>query len=159
MAGSGAGLVKATTFGLYLLPVAGWALLRLWRRGLQGESWRELTFMFIAMAVPLGLTLAWVRLADVTKADNHLATFLLSSSLSDFNWGSWESRFSLELWQTKLRIVATQVSWWPLFVVAALAALPGQQRWREIALCLGVFFRCSDHIPEALCLPRLLFCR
>ncbi len=32
LAGTGAGLVKVTTFLLYLIPAAGWALARLWRR-------------------------------------------------------------------------------------------------------------------------------
>lgn len=147
MVGAGAGLVKATTFGLYLLPVTGWALFRLWRNRSQGQSWRELASMFIAIGIPLAFTFGWIRLADVTKESNPLAGFLLSSNLSDFNWGTWGSRFSLELWQTKLRIVATQVSWWPLFVVAAVAALHGRRRWWEIALCLSIFFSAMIIFP------------
>ena len=39
MAGTGAGLVKVTTYLLYLIPVAIWLIARLWR-GRENGTWR-----------------------------------------------------------------------------------------------------------------------
>lgn len=140
VAGAGAGLVKATTFGLYLLPTAGWALQRLWRGRAQGPLRVDLAWMAVAAAIPLGLTFGWIRLADATKAANPMADFLLSGNMTDFNWGTTATRFSAELWGLKARIVIEELSWWPLFVATAvLAVTAGRRRWREMTLCLGLF--------------------
>jgi hypothetical protein len=140
VAGTGAGLVKATTFGLYLLPVAGWAILRLWR-GRSQPAWRvDLAWMAALLAVPLAATFAWVRLADAIKTANPMADFLLSANLSDFNWGTTATRFSAGMWRMKLRIVSEELSWLPLLAgLVLLGATRGRRRWREMALCFGLF--------------------
>ncbi|MES1168841.1 MAG: hypothetical protein ABUL61_06690, partial [Oleiharenicola lentus] len=141
IAGAGAGLVKATTFGLYLLPAAGWAGQRLWSDRAQRKNWRgDLAWMVPAMAVPLLCTFAWVRRADDIKAANPMADFLLSQNLSDFNWGTTATRFSGGMWRLKARIVTEELSWAPLFAgTLILGVVAGRRRWREMLLCLGLF--------------------
>ena len=72
LAGTGAGLVKVTTFILYLLPAGWWAAARLWRT--RKTTWKaELAWMAAAVAVPFAATLWWLHFSDATKALNPLA--------------------------------------------------------------------------------------
>ena len=138
-AGTGAGLVKVTTFLLYLLPTGGWAVRRLWveRRG----SWKtDLGWMVGIVAIPFAATLGWLHFADGVKALNPLAGFLSSENLRDFNWGTWETHFSTELWALKGRILRNSLTWLPAVGICLLAAwLAGRQRWRGPALCALLF--------------------
>jgi hypothetical protein len=140
VAGSGAGLVKVTTLLLYLLPVAGWALIRLWRNRADGR-WRvELAWMAAAVAVPFALTLWWLHFSDAVKALNPAAHFLRSEAAVGFTIGAPATRFSGELWAMKGRIIAHQLTWLPLLIGGvALALLGARHRWRELGLCAGLF--------------------
>lgn len=139
-AGTGAGLVKVTTFLLYLLPAALWALHRLWAARREGRWRGDLAWMAGAVAVPFAATLWWLDFADAVKAQNPLGRFLVSSKLTDFTFGTTATRFSSEFWLLKARIVTQQLTWWPVLVGgAALALLAGRSRWREILLCTGAF--------------------
>ncbi len=139
VAGTGAGLVKVTTFMLYLLPAGWWAVMRLWaaRKG----AWRtELIWMAGAVAVPFAATLWWLQFADATKALNPLGVAFTSAGVRDFSLGTNATRFSAELWATKIRIVAEQLTWWPAMAFCGLMWLgAGRGRWREIAICLVWF--------------------
>lgn len=138
-AGTGAGLVKVTTFLLYLLPAGVWAARRLWA-GRRGAWRRDAAWMTAAVAVPFAAALAWLQFADATKAQNPMADFLTSTRLQDFNLGTNETRFSGEFWAMKGRIVRDQLTWLPVLVAgAALALAAGRARAREILACLGVF--------------------
>lgn len=139
LAGSGAGLVKVTTFLLYLLPAAVWALTRLWRH--RRSEWRtDLVWMTASVAVPFAVTLWWLQYADATKAQNPLAAFIVSGNLTEFNLGTNATRFSAELWLTKLRMVATNLTALPVLLGCALLLLgPARRRWREVLACLGWF--------------------
>lgn len=139
VAGAGAGLVKVTTYLLYLLPAAVWACNRLWRNR-RGE-WRvDLGWMSAAVALPFAVTLWWLHFADATKAENPLATFIVSDNLTEFNLGTNATRFSGEMWLTKLHMVAQNVTWLPLLIVGGLLmAGPARRRWREICACVGWF--------------------
>lgn len=139
LAGSGAGLVKVTTYLLYLLPSACWAMARLWRN--RRSEWRaDLIWMTAAVAVPFALTLWWLHFADATKAQNPLATFIVSGNLTEFNLGTNATRFSAELWLTKLRMVATNLTALPVVLgIAVLLFGPARPRAREVFACLGWF--------------------
>jgi len=139
VAGTGAGLVKVTTFLLYLLPAAGWAAVHLWRH--RSDSWRrELAWMLGAVVIPFGATLGWLRYSDAVKALNPSAQFLRSGESLSFTLGAPATRVSAELWAMKGRLIATQLSWLPMLVgSAALAVAVARPRFRELALCLGVF--------------------
>jgi len=87
----GAGLVKITTFILYLLPAGIWAARRLWHAP-RAERKREFIWMALAVILPFSLSVWWVYQADAIKALNPLAAFLNSDNLSDFNFGTWQMR-------------------------------------------------------------------
>jgi hypothetical protein len=140
LAGVGAGLVKVTTFLLYLLPVAAWALCRL-RQGRQDRSWRaDLRWMAAAVAVPAAATLWWIWQADVIKARNPMADFLSSANLRDFNLGTLAMHFSPTLWALKARILREELTWWPLLAGAGvLLAVGARPRARAVLFCTLVF--------------------
>ncbi|MBI2513707.1 MAG: glycosyltransferase family 39 protein [Opitutae bacterium] len=140
VAGTGAGLVKVTTFLLYLLPAGAWALARLWR-GRRDGRWRvDLGWMAAALAPAFAATLWWVGQADAIKALNGLADFLNSVHMRTFNFGNNELRLSPALWGMKWRIVRDELTWLP-FVAACVPVLwvAGRHRWRAVAFCATVF--------------------
>lgn len=140
LAGTGAGLVKVTTFLLYLLPAGGWALARLWSD--RHAGWKtDLAWMAAAVALPFAATLGWMHFADATKALNPLAGFLQSENLRDFSWGTRATRFSAELWTLKGRILRDSLTWGPAVGLCFLVALAaGRRRWPALALCWFLFF-------------------
>jgi hypothetical protein len=147
LAGCGAGLVKVTTFMLYLCPAGWWALCRVWF-GRAGGRWRgDLAWIALALAPPCAATLAWLHFADVTKALNPSAQFIREASLRDFNFGTWAVRLSPETWRQQWRNIADSLSWGPLLAAgAALTLLAGRPRRGDIAklllwfgVVLGVF--------------------
>lgn len=139
LAGVGAGLVKVTTFILYLIPAGWWAGRRLWaiRRG----AWlRELGWMIAVVTVPCAATLWWLEFSDATKTLNPLARFLTAANLREFNFGTAETRFSAHMWGLKWRILAQELSWLPIVALCGVAGLiAGRKRWAEIAGCLACF--------------------
>ncbi len=139
--GMGAGLVKVTTFLVYLLPVAGWALIRLWAG--RKENWKaDLGWMVAAVAVPFAATLWWMDFADATKALNPLAGFLQSENLQSFTWGTWTARFSYEGWASKGRMLRDSLTWLPavgICLLAAAASTETRRRWREVGVCGAAF--------------------
>lgn len=139
VAGVVAGLVKVTTFMLYLLPAGIWAATRLWeaRKG----AWKtEFAWMAAAVVVPFGATLWWLDFADATKALNPLANFLTSSNLKEFNFGTLAIRLSADSWATKWRIVSEALTWLPAVVFClVLVPLSARARWRPVAGCVAAF--------------------
>lgn len=132
VAGSGAGLVKVTTYLLYLLPPAWWAATRLWAT--RKSTWKiEFAWMTAAVTVPFAATLWWLHFADATKELNVLATWLTSANLRDFNLGTNATRFSIAMWQQKFQIIRHELTWFPgILLCGGLAVLAGRRRWREI---------------------------
>ncbi len=139
LAGTGAGLVKVTTFILYLLPAGWWAVTRLW--AVRKAGWKtELAWMAAAVVLPFGATLWWLDFADATKALNPLGIVFTSAGLREFNLGTNATRFSPGLWATKARIVSEQLTWLPgILFCGVLVAVAGRTRWREIAACAACF--------------------
>jgi|CXWL01.1.fsa_nt_gi hypothetical protein len=150
VAGAGAGLVKVTTFMLYLLPVGVWAVRRLWRGRADG-SWRqELAWLSGVMAVPVIASWWWLHFADATKALNPMADFLNSMAVRDFTLGTWQIRISAENWAKIARIVGEKLTWWPALAgCAVLAGFASRARGREILFCTGGF------AAALLCFPVL----
>lgn len=140
LTGTGAGLVKVTTWLLYLLPAGAWALVRL-LRGRESGRWRgDLGWMAAAVAVPFAASAWWVWLADRIKARNPLAEFLLSGNLQDFNLGTMATRLSPAYWAMKWRIVSEELTWLPLVGAAGLlAVIAARHRLRQAVFCVLVF--------------------
>ncbi len=140
LAGTGAGLVKVTTFIIFLLPTGIWAALRLWRLRAAGRWVAEIRWMAAAVALPFAFTYAWVRYADVVKARNPLAGFLDSGHLQSFTWGTLEARVSPALWKMTWRIFSEELSGFLAWgTCVAIVLLAGRKRWREILACVGGF--------------------
>lgn len=139
VAGTGAGLVKVTTFMLYLLPAGWWAARRLWAG--RGGAWKaDLAWMAGAVAVPFAVTLWWLRFADAIKALNVLGKDFTSGALSDFNFGTMADRLAPNLWAVKVRILTEELTSLPVMLLcAALVPLAARARWREIAGCVAWF--------------------
>ncbi len=139
LAGTGAGLVKVTTFLLYLLPAGWWAGTRWWAARKTGGR-TELAWMATAVAVPFAATLWWLHFADATKQLNPLAGFITSEQLKDFNFGTAATRWSAELWVMKARIFTDELTSLPAMVLLGVVVLLVRAtRWREIVFCLGLF--------------------
>ncbi|MCC6414957.1 MAG: hypothetical protein IT582_03500 [Opitutaceae bacterium] len=139
VAGTGAGLVKVTTFMVYLLPAGIWALRRLWAG--RGGAWKgDLGWMAAAVALPFAATYGWVRYADAVKAENPLAHFLRSGELTYFNFGDMAMRLHGEVWAQQWAQVAERVAWLPATGLALVALLfSGGRQLRAVAGCLLAF--------------------
>lgn len=139
LAGTGAGLVKVTTFILYLLPAGVWAAIRLWQN--RRTVWKtDFVWMAATVALPFAATLWWLRFADATKALNPLGVEFTSANLRSFNFGWAGTHLSPELWATKARIVSEQITWLPVVLLCcAVAVLGGRTRWKEILGCVICF--------------------
>ena len=140
LAGTAAGLVKVTTFLLYLLPLGASAVARLWRLRLAG-AWRsDLRWMACALSLPLGASLWWIWYADLVKARNPMAGFLLSSNLRDFNLGTSATRVSPEIWAMWGRIVGGELTGLPVLLAGLVLVLACAGKRRAAALaCVASF--------------------
>lgn len=149
LAGTGAGLVKVTTYLLYLIPPALWAVRRLWQRRTAG-AWRaELGWMAAAVAAPCAASLWWLRHSDAVKAANPLAQFLTSDRMMAFNIGDWAMRVSPELRAMQWRIIREELTWFPLVAACLLLALfTARHRLAAMALCAGVFLAALVIFPQ-----------
>ena len=136
--GLGAGLVKVTTFILFLLPASGWALLYLWRTRLHLIA---ATIWIVAATLgPFAATLWWIRFADSIKQLNPSAQFLRSSNLSDFNFGTVADRFSAETLLQHWQHLTQDVVWLPVLVFGlCLACTVSRRWWRQILWCVGCY--------------------
>ena len=136
LAGLGAGLVKVTTFFVYMLPAACRALHWLWQ--LRHEKrWRsDVVWMTAAVALPLVVTFWWGHHADAVRSLNPLAHFLVSNNLVDFAFGTWTTRFSSELWMQKWQTTAFSVTWWPVLVAGLILAVFSS--WDRLRQGLGL---------------------
>lgn len=147
--GAGAGLVKVTTFMLYLIPAGLWAVRRLWQCRRHGKWWADLAWMVGSSAVPFVLTLWWLRFADEIKAANPMGRFLTSDRMMDFNLGTWATRLSPEMWAMKGRFVAETATWWPVLALGAVVAFSAaRHRLRQIGLGTAVFVAALVLFPE-----------
>ena len=143
-AGAGAGLVKVTTFLIFLAPAFAWSLHQLWlaRPGAAPRDWRPLvrTFGWLA-AAHAGSFLAsfwWVRFADAVKALNVSARAFQSAGLTSWNFGTGR-RFDPELWSAIWKIISQQITPPGVLIIGALAVVLASRRRWLIATLLGLW--------------------
>ena len=147
--GTGAGLVKVTTYMLYLIPPAIWAARRLWEKRREKGVWVEFGWMTAGVALPFAATLWWIHYADATKALNPMAGFINSKALSDFNLGTWETRISPAMWLSKWQTTSEDLTSPQLLVgMTLLAIIAGRKRWKEIGICVGLYIIPLAWFPE-----------
>lgn len=132
LAGSAAGLVKVTTFMVYLIPAgiaaAVW-LGRAWRAGGSRRAAVTLGWIVAGCAVPFVASVWWVRFADAAKALNPSSRNLVSSAMHSYNFGTWSSRVSPEIWHAHGHTLLTNVIGLPVLAVALVLAILAGRRW------------------------------
>jgi len=153
--GIGAGLVKVTTFMLYLLPAGAWGLWILYhsRSTAHAPGWKNfllfLRWIASATAIPFGVTLWWLHLADATKALNPNADFLLSANLTGFNFGFAGARLSGEIWHSLWNVLRLNLAWPPVLALCVLGvAVFGRRWWAQFAICGTVYLGAQLLFPQ-----------
>jgi hypothetical protein len=126
LCGLAAGLVKVTTFLIWLAPAAaygGYCVWRDWPRGSSGWNPLRQTLRWGAggVALPFAAAIWWVKFADAAKARNPAGDFLTSANLQPFNFGTWPMRLAGETWRGFFENWNHAVM--PLGLMAALAVL------------------------------------
>jgi hypothetical protein len=112
--GSLAGLIKVTTFVVFLFPAIALTLRQLWlARPQPGQSLRaSWTIAGTALGVtlpPLAAALAWVAYGDAIKKSNPLSIFLASDHLHEWNYGTVALRIDPKFWQALWHHSSTSV--------------------------------------------------
>ena len=147
LAGVGAGLVKVTTFMVYLIPAGLWTLWWLWRarprsgdsRG-AGEFGRVLAWVAGTTIVPFAATYAWLSFSDRLKALNPSSRSLTSAALRSYNLGTWENRTDPEIWAAHWRTIAGEILPVATLCAVAVLVLCFRGRWARWAVgCSGLF--------------------
>lgn len=146
LAGIGAGLVKVTTFMLYLGPALAWTLWwygRVWREH-GWRQWREWTrwtgWAAAAVALPFTATLWWLDFADHVKSLSPLGRALMSSKMNSYNFGTWETRTSPDVWNAHWQIQVTNIAGVAVLISSLMVALTAWGRWSRWALAAFGFF-------------------
>jgi len=137
--GVAAGVVKVTTFMVFLIPAGFLTLLEMnrarsrgWWAALQPGVWA-----LAAIALPVAATAWWTHFADGVKTANLSAHFLRSSNLTEFNFGNAESRFAAATWAGHWRNLTHGIAAPALLLVALALALSLARRiWRQVLFCV-----------------------
>lgn len=150
-----AGLVKVTTFMLYLAPAAGWTVWVLWQSRPRDTAsdwalfWRLVFRGAAATLIPFALTIAWVRFADATKALNPAARFLLSSNMMGYHFGTAQTRFARRVWAGHWQIMSQVVIWLPLLIAGiGIIVVFVRRRWWQVGICFACFMGVQLLFPE-----------
>jgi hypothetical protein len=144
-AGAFAGLVKVTTFMLFLIPALAWSLGWLWKSWTQTDSnsrtpfIRTLGWLTAIHALPFIAATAWVRFSDHVKLENPAGAFLSSGQMAAFNFGK-NLHLDPAIWALHGKIIFHEIAQPGVVIAAALVAVVFGGRWRTvIAACTAVF--------------------
>ncbi|MDB4385274.1 glycosyltransferase family 39 protein [Opitutaceae bacterium] len=146
VAGVGAGLVKVTTFMLYLMPAFVWTIwwyAQAWRSNgpWPWKAWRRLTvWAGLAVVLPFAATLGWLEYADYLKSLNPGGSGLMSSKMRDFNLGTWETRTSSTIWAAHGRIMITNIVAPGILFGTLLVGIVSVGRWWRWSMAAVFFF-------------------
>lgn len=153
--GAAAGLVKVTTFMLYLVPAVVGTLGLLWsqRPTVENPGWarvrRILLLSAVAVALPFAVTIWWMHFADVVKALNPSSQFLVSKNMVGYHFGTAQTRFAAKVWAGHWRIISESVIWLPLVGLSGVALLfCGRAWWAKVFFCLACFMGIQVLLPE-----------
>lgn len=137
--GVAAGVVKVTTFMVFLIPAGFLTLVEMnrarsrgWWAALQPGLWA-----LAAIALPVAATAWWTHFADAVKTANLSAHFLRSGNLTGFNFGTAENRFAATTWAGHWRNLTHGIAAPALLLVALVLAVSLARRsWRQILFCV-----------------------
>lgn len=99
-------ITKVTTFfGYYLLAIL--LVLSHVTQAYRTDSLAEVLkrnflLLLAGFILPLIAIFIWTRFSDTVKSLNPVGSMLTSSNLKDWNFGSWQQKFSLATWKTIL---------------------------------------------------------
>jgi hypothetical protein len=156
VAGSGSGLIKSTTFFVWLLPATlygAWYLARDFRAW---SGWKPV-FKTIgwglgAAAVPCGLTYWWVKYTDAIKALHPSGHVFTSRELTEGSFGlySLAARFSPDIWRALMVDwrLAIMSPWLIGGLVVVGAACCRRDRWHILGAA-GLFMAAQILFPAA----------
>lgn len=143
LTGAGAILVKITTWAGWILAAIAFTLYLLVQAWRAGGGWRApwpIAARALAATVPVfAVGVWWTRYADAVKALNPAAEFLISSNLTDWNFGTFAQRTSAAFWSSVWQNLTANQLATPL----ALAAFPllalRRSLWVPALVLLGTF--------------------
>jgi len=145
LAGIGAGLVKVTTFLVFVGPAFFWSVVLLWQsrprsdRPGWGSFLLNFSWLAAAHAAPFAATLWWIQFADAVKSFNPTGFHLRSDQLRDWNFG-FGQRFAPHNWQLIWQNFSSQVIWPPVLILGMIAgAVLVRRRGWAIAGLLGTY--------------------
>ena len=148
VAGIGAGLVKVTTFLLYLLPAAMIGVMWVAHAGIfrshspfaTHRTWRVIGATAACVVGPFIATCWWIQLADAIKALNASGAQLVSSAMSGYHFGTWQARASSEPWLAHWNTIRTNLAPMASLVIFAGVAVIYGGRWRSWILVATLVF-------------------
>ena len=170
--GAGAGLVKVTTFLIFLAPALAWSVYQIWlaRPAAGSRDWapliRTVAWLAAANAGSFAATLWWVHFADAVEALNLSARDLQSSGLTSWNFGTG-NRFNPDFWARIWKIVSQEIIPPCILVATGVTALVFARRqlwaiavlialWGAVFLTFPILYALHDyyHVAAAF-LPML----
>jgi hypothetical protein len=126
---TGASLVKVTTMMAWCIgPAIGglWWSWRMWRQA-GWTAFRNSVLMGLSCALPPGIaTIWWVRTADAIKETSPSGERLISSNLTDFNFGKLSDHFDISKWGETLNNISSGIA--PIWIIG-LAGILGVLAW------------------------------
>ncbi len=138
-----AGLVKVTTFIVFLIPAGLWtwqSMRAVGRTAGLAAMARRGFWALGSIMLPVLATASWTKFADSVKQQNVSARFLLSGNLTDFNFGTTANRFSADTLQHHWLNLSENLAGPVLLLTALLLVLTLSRRWwRPILLCVGCY--------------------
>jgi len=155
LVGTGAALIKNTTYLLWLLPAAAFVVVQLWRDA-RARSWRALAGTVAwglgGVVVSLVLLYWWIAFTDAIKAAHPAGAIFTSKSLAVGNYGLLDlgARFAPSTWSILFERWSESIAapWIVGLVVVAGLVLRSTFRWWIVALA-GLFILAQALFPFA----------
>lgn len=150
--GTGAALVKVTTFAFFLLPAAAWIGFLLWqeRPGRHLGSWRPWLGIagqgLASLALPCMLAEVWIHYTDAIKAQSVGGVFLVSAHQRGYIFGIGV-RFSWEYWQQHFVILFREIASWPVLAGTLAILIATRAYWRLALVLVACFFAVQVVFP------------
>ncbi len=152
-AGTGAGLVKVTTFLFILMPAFVWTMYWFWqvRPGRPEGGWaawaRLAGWSLAAVAAGCMASVWWVRCSDAIKTVSPAGNFLTAAHMRDYNFGIGQ-RFDPGVWDYHWKVLFHEIVGLPVLVGAGvLLAFFARPRWGIVALLVLLFFAVQVIFP------------
>ena len=164
LCGTGAALIKSTTFFVWLLPATLYGAACLWREMRADPGWkpalRAIVWGLGTVVLPGVALYLWVRLTDAIKAPHPSAHIFTSTELTKGNFGMYSlaARFSPEMWRGLLAGWREGIMppWVIGLVVAVGIGLSRRERWHILGAA-GLFIAAQMMFPFAYALQEYYF--